>query len=171
VLDMPVTAATEGFGYAEHLLIWSWRRIAAGQGACPIIARVFVDGCGEDAPEVLATFCAFLRALAYASRRPLRIGHPGCMALTGDELQVLNLIAAAQADHRAFVTAHLRWLAQADLRGILEITAHALATAFLANELRLALPASIGPMACSRDAATGLGSQDIESSGAGSFQV
>ena len=71
------SADVAGFGYGEHLLVWSWRRIAAGRGGCPVIAREFSDACGDDAAEVFATFCTFLRALAYACRRRLQIGHPG----------------------------------------------------------------------------------------------
>ncbi len=145
--------AGQGFGYGEHLLVWSWRRIAAGRAQCPLTAREFADACGEDAGEVFLTFCTFLKALAFASRRQLTIGTPGCMAVTADERQVLTLLAAAQADVPALFEAHLRWLAKSEQRHILKIAAGALATALKVNDLHLALPAAEIPTVCERDLA------------------
>jgi hypothetical protein len=144
-------AERSGFGHGEHLLVWTWRRIGVGRSNCPLILREFSHACGEDAAEVLATFCTFLQALAYASRRRLQIGHPGCLALTGDERQLLTLVAAAQVDHSAHFEAHLRWLARAELRPALAIAVRALATALTAHDLPLPLPLSVGPMMCERD--------------------
>jgi hypothetical protein len=58
-----------GFGYAEHLLVWAWRRMVAGRGDCPVLMRQFAEACGEDGP-VVATLAVFLQILARASRRP-----------------------------------------------------------------------------------------------------
>ena len=127
------------FGYGEHLLVWTWRRIAVGRGACPLVIQEFSHACGEDAGEVFATFCTFLRALAYAGRRRIRVGRPGSPVLTSDERQLLALLAAAQAGHAAHVEAHLRWLAHSHLRDALAIAAHALGTALESNDLRLSL--------------------------------
>ncbi len=94
----PVLAGeVPGFGYAEHLLVWSWRRIAMGRSFCPLMREEFAACCGEDGPEVFVTFCIFLKALAVASRRQFVIGIPGCVTVTADERQVLTLLAAAQA--------------------------------------------------------------------------
>jgi hypothetical protein len=79
------------------------------------------------------TFCTLLAALAYASRRPLSAGHPGCAWLTGDERQLLTLIAAAQAEDQDLFEANLRWLARADLRASLAMTANAFANALRAH--------------------------------------
>src|SRR5271170_7022193 len=68
-------ADTAGISLAEHLLVWSWRKIVTGRADCPLIAWEFKRFCGEDAAEVRATLCAFLRALAYAGRRRLQIGY------------------------------------------------------------------------------------------------
>ena len=78
-----------GFGYGEHLLVWSWRWIAAGLGDCPLIAREFADICGEDVAEVVATLDTFLRALTFAGRRAVVFGPPGSLAVTADERQIL----------------------------------------------------------------------------------
>jgi hypothetical protein len=87
-----------GLTFGEHLLVWSWRKIVAGGGGCPLIAREFSLSCGEDASEVLATLYTFLQALAYAGRRRLEVGYPGYTSVTTDEWQMLVLIATAQRD-------------------------------------------------------------------------
>jgi hypothetical protein len=138
-------ADLSGFGYGERLLVWTWRRMATGRGSCPLIAREFSDACGDDAAEVYVAFCAFLRALASASRRRLSIAPPGSFALTGDERQILTLLAAAQADHTAHFEAHLRWLAHSRARQELAGAARLLAASLLANRLQLVLPAAAGP--------------------------
>lgn len=139
---------TTAFGYAEHLLIWSWRRVAANREMCPLIGREFADSCGEDAGEVFATFCALLRALAFAGRRVLAVGHPGSLAVTPDERQLLNLVAAAQDGRDTLFEAHLRWLAKPESREILAIAARGMAAALSANGLALALSPIDAPERC-----------------------
>jgi hypothetical protein len=138
--DRGPAAPPSGLNKGEHLLVSSWRRVGAGQGDCPLIARAFVEACGEDAAEVFATFCGFLRALAYASRGRVRIAHPGCVGLTLDERRLLSLIAAAQGGDRACFEAHLRWLARIELRAVLAIAVGALGTALALHNLNLPLP-------------------------------
>ncbi len=139
-----------GFGYGEHLLVWSWRRIGSGHGECPLLVDQFIDACGEDGPEVFVTFGIFLKALAFAGRRRLTIGPPGCLLVTADERQVLTLLAAAQSETPALLEANLRWLARPDQRHVLQIATGALATALKVNDLRLALPATHAPTVCER---------------------
>lgn len=138
-------ADVRGFGYGEHLLVWSWRRIVAGRIQCPVMAQEFADACGSDAGEVFLTVCTFLEALAFASRRQLVIRAPDPFGVTSDERQLLTLLAAAQSEDHALFQAHLRWLAPAERRRELQIAAHALATAFKVNDLPLALPPSATP--------------------------
>jgi hypothetical protein len=104
-----------------------------GNRNCPALARDFTFAYGTDAVEVYMTFCTLLAALAYASRRALSAGHPGCDWLTGDERQLLTLIAAAQAEDRPLFEANLRWLARAELRASLAMTANAFANALRAH--------------------------------------
>ena len=145
-----VTAArtavdVRGFGYGEHLLVWSWRRIVNGRVHCPVMAQEFADACGSDASEVFLTLCTFLKALAFASRRQLVIRAPDPFNVTSDERQVLTLLAAAQSEDHSLFQAHLRWLAPPERRRELQIAAQALANAFKANNLALALPPSATP--------------------------
>lgn len=136
----PAAADVRGFGYGEHLLVWSWRRIVAGRVHCPVMAQEFVDACGDDAREVFVTLCTFLQALGHASRRQLALQAPDPFGVTSDERQVLTLLAAAQADDRTLFQAHLSWLARPQQRHALKIAACALATALRANRLVLPLP-------------------------------
>jgi hypothetical protein len=138
------------FGYAEHLLVWAWRRIATGRASCPVMMDEFAAACGDDGPEVFVTFCTFLKALAVASRRQFVIGAPGCAAVTADERQVLTLLAAAQAQSPALLEAHLRWIAIAEKRHVLEIATGALARALAFNQLSVALPKHEMPAVCER---------------------
>jgi hypothetical protein len=142
------TSDTCGSGYGEHLLVWSWRRIVTGRLRCPVMAQEFADACGSDAGEVFLTLCCFLKALAFASRRQLVIRAPDPFGITADERQVLTLLAAAQSEDHALFDAHLRWLAPRERRHELQIAAHALARAFRANNLLLALPPSATPEGC-----------------------
>jgi hypothetical protein len=137
---------------SEHLLVWTWRRIAAGRGDCPLIPREFTRACGEDAAEVFVTFCTFLRALGCASRRLLRVGPPGSATLTRDERQLLSVIAAAQAGDDARGEAHLRWLARAELRHALAIAANALGAALAAHGHWLPQPDPVAPVARAQQA-------------------
>jgi hypothetical protein len=146
-------ARSAGLDDGEQLLIWAWRKIVTGRNGCPLIAWEFSKLCGEDAADVLATFCTFLSALAYVARRPVHVGYPGYPGLTADERQFLTLIAAAQANDEARFEAHLRWLARAELRPALAIAARALAAALKAHDLNLPLPAAIVPISGGCDAA------------------
>lgn len=134
-----------GFGRGERLLVWTWRRMATGRSGCPLIAREFADACGTDAAEVYAVFCAFLQALARAGRRRLCVAPPGSVVLTGDERQILSLLAAAQVEDMTQFEAHLCWLAYSRARTGLAGAARLLAAALLANNLPLVLPAAVRP--------------------------
>jgi hypothetical protein len=130
---------------SESLIVRTWRKLLSGHGNCPVIARDFMDACGTEAVEVLATFGTVLRALAYASRRRVSIGYPGCGMITNDERQLLTLIAAAQAEDEACFEAHLRWMARADLRQALAIAVSAFATALREHGHYLPLPIGMMP--------------------------
>jgi hypothetical protein len=134
-------ADVRGFGYGEHLVVWSWRRIVTGRAHCPVMAQELADACGSDADEVFLTLCTFLKALAFASRRQLALRAPDPFGVTSDERQILTLLATAQSKVSLF-QAHLRWLAPPERRRELQIAARALASALKVNNLLLALPLS-----------------------------
>lgn len=97
-------------GYAEHFLVWAWRRIATGSASCQLLVSQFDEAFGEEGPEVFVSFCNFLRALGTASRRRLIIGDPGKPALTPDERRILSLLAAIQFETPGLIEAHMRWI-------------------------------------------------------------
>jgi hypothetical protein len=130
------------FGYGEHLLVFAWRRMDAQGTDAAVMPEEFAQACGEDAGEVFNTFCSFLKALAFAGRRGLTLGAPGCLSITADEKMVLTLIAAAQAEMPALLEAHLRWLAEPEKRHVLELATSALAAALEANGLAFTRPAA-----------------------------
>lgn len=123
-------AATETAAIRDLLLLSAWRKIVVGQADCPVLARELGAACGADAGTTYGAIMAFLTALAYAGRRRLRVGYPGCPGLTRDERQLLDLISAAQHGAAMVVEANLRWLTHYDLR-----PAALTATAALAAEL------------------------------------
>lgn len=120
---------------ADHLLLAAWRKIVIGQTDCPVLALELNTACGGDAGTTQGAILAFLTALAYAGRRRLRVGYPGCPGLTRDERQLLDLVAAAQRDARVEVEAHLRWLTRSDLRPAAAAAVAALAADLTAHRL------------------------------------
>lgn len=125
-------------GCGGHLLVWTLRRIVLHQAVCPVVAHEFVDACGADGAEVLATLRVLLDLLGRAARRRLSIGHPGWLGLTGDERQLVGLVAAAQAGDRLRFDALLCWVARSELRHHVAIAVQALAAAFATHNLLMA---------------------------------
>lgn len=123
---------------AGHLLVWTWRKLVAGEVECPLLAReymAFADGRGL---ELLEAFGVFLQALGAGSRRLLAVGQPRVAGITGDEAQMLRLIAAAQTGDGALIAAHLSWLVRGAHHGTVERSARYLAETLL--ECGVALP-------------------------------
>lgn len=129
-----------GFDPGRHLLVWSWRLIVTGRSHCPLLAMGFEDACGRHAGEVFRAVCTFLCALACSRRRRLWVNHPGCPALTPDEMRMLAVVAAAQHGHRTAFEAHVDWIARRDAREPFEAAARALAAALDASRLYLPAP-------------------------------
>lgn len=119
----------------DHLLLAAWRKIVVGQTDCPALALELSAACGVGATATHAAIMAFLTALAYAGRRRLRVGYPGCPGVTRDERQLLDLVAAAQEGAELEVEAHLRWLTRAALRPAAVAATEALAEVLTAQRL------------------------------------
>ena len=100
----------EGNLCAGHLLVWTWRKMVAGEEGCVLLAREYEILAGPRAEELLNAFGIFLVMLGRGSRRTLSVGQPYCIGVTNDEGQILRLIAAAQEGRPALVAAHLSWL-------------------------------------------------------------
>jgi hypothetical protein len=96
--------------YGEHLLVWSFRAIAAGRWDCDLIRREYRQACGDSAERARRALHAFAREAAQKARRPIALGRPGILGVTRDEQQLLAAYGAAQAGARARFEAHLAWL-------------------------------------------------------------
>lgn len=121
----------DGHLCAGHLLVWTWRKLVAGEVECPVLAKEFMafpDGRGL---ELLEAFGVFLQALGAGSRRLLAVGQPRCAGITNDEAQMLRLIAAAQVEDGALLAAHLAWLVRGNHRETVERSARYLAGTLL----------------------------------------
>ncbi|HEX4272129.1 MAG TPA: hypothetical protein VHZ32_12110, partial [Rhizomicrobium sp.] len=117
-------------------------------GPCPLLAGAFGKaGRGED---ILHTLAIFLHVLGKGSRHPLSVGHPGCIGLTADEAQMLALLAAVQARHKALFAAHLCWLVRPECQDAVTIAARVLARLLSLARIRLPPPA---PMAAPNSSA------------------
>lgn len=137
-----------GFGGGDHLFLWAWRRIAYGQGSCPLLAAEFADAFGEEGADVLATLHVFLDALGIGSRYRLALGMPGGFALTRDEESVIGLLGATQSAQRFAFERRLDLLVTPEFRHVVSIAANALGKAFALNGLQLNLLAARAAMVC-----------------------
>jgi hypothetical protein len=128
----------DGHLCAGHLLVWTWRKLVAGEVECPLLAREFMTFPDGQGLALLEAFGVFLQALGAGSRRLLAVGRPRVAGITGDEAQMLRLIAAAQAGESELVTAHLAWLVRGSHRDTVERSARHLAGMLL--DCGVALP-------------------------------
>lgn len=117
------------FARRTGFVIETWRQAALGTANTPKFLRAFHKECGAAAPDVFEKYFTFLHLLGRESRRRLCVGHPGCPGMTRDEIQVLALLAAAQAGHGVLFQAHLCWLAAEGPRARIAASAMVLAQA------------------------------------------
>ena len=98
-------------GYADHLLIWSFRACALGRWPCAMLEREYREACGPAAAaEARSAVRTFARALETQTRRPIVLSSPGSITVTGDEQRLIAVFAAAQEGDRARCEAQLRRL-------------------------------------------------------------
>lgn len=110
-VDLDPTNDLASLGYAEHLLIWSFRACAMGRWPCAMLEREYRDACGPAAAaEARGAVRAFARALETQTRRPIVLSPPGRLTVTGDEQRLIAIYAAAQDEDRARCETHLRRL-------------------------------------------------------------
>ena len=95
-----------GAGYA----LWAFRAAAIGRIDCPALVSGFDRLFEERSAEALGALLRFTRAIGTDGRRRIGLGHPGCCAVTSDELSVVAVLAAAQKQEDERRDAHLLWL-------------------------------------------------------------
>lgn len=97
--------------YAEHLLVWAIRHWVDGRQCWAVVEREFRDACGSPADStVLTALGQFLVRIAVHGRRQIRIGYRGYPGVSPDEMVLLQLVAAAQADEPYRIACRLPWL-------------------------------------------------------------
>lgn len=95
--------------YAEHFLIWAVRTSVACSVQCRTLHREFSHAFGGQESEGILAFHNIVGLLA-KGRRKLRLGRPGHIETTRDEMALLALFAAAQKGNEDRFLAHARWI-------------------------------------------------------------
>jgi hypothetical protein len=110
MLDPVAAGELDQLGYADHLLVWSFRSYARGRWRCAIIDREFRESCGPRASEALCALEVFARSLQVHGRRPVVLAPPGTCQLTTDERRLLAIYSAAQRGEAARCGLHVALL-------------------------------------------------------------
>lgn len=96
---------------AERFLLWIVRALAENQGNWALVQRELWLRCGPARIElVLQALHEMLTTLAIHRRRVLSVRKLGSPRVSADEVTMLTLIAAAQAQQPCKVAALARWL-------------------------------------------------------------
>ena len=104
----PAAADVRHLLRGEHLVLLGLRALALGHAECPVLRRTFESLLGSDADDALAHMLTFVRVLAPAGARPVRLHAPGCCGVSADERRVLAALAAGQSSLHAADDSPLR---------------------------------------------------------------
>lgn len=124
----------------EHMLVWGFRAMAFGVGACPLVQRQYAQACGVMGTEALNALEVFVRELARLGRRKVTLCVPGSYRLSRDEQLIVAIFAAAQMEDYARLEAHLAWLLADACQPPFPAAACLVAQAFAMNGLILRVP-------------------------------
>jgi len=97
-------------GKDETYLVQAMRAIIVGHGRCPSLTLMLGEIVGGDAVDLARSLAILLGAIDNGCRRPVTIGYRGDISLTLDEIQIVAIIAAAQREDTAELSARLTWL-------------------------------------------------------------
>ena len=123
-----VTIPSLGPGGAYAL--WGFRASAVGHGHCKVLVHGFQSTLGDYGTPALGALRFLARALVSEGGRRICLAAPGCCGVTCDELSLVALLAAAQADDEDRRDAHLRWLMGGRGEEMARTAALAVATVF-----------------------------------------
>ena len=124
----------------EHMLVWGFRAMAFGVGACPLVRRQYERACGVMGSEALGALQVFVRELARRGRRKVTLWAPGSYRLSRDEQLIVAIFAAAQMEDYTRLEAHLAWLLADACQPPFPAAACLVAQAFAMNGLILRVP-------------------------------
>jgi hypothetical protein len=103
-----------GLYLAEQLVIWAWRKRLEGEARVAAVQRGFaLAGSGPRRHDAHAAFEALFGVLFEHCRRDLWFHRCGCCCVSVDEMEILGLIAAEQADDMASALTFCRSLVAA----------------------------------------------------------
>lgn len=95
--------------YAEHFCVWAIRTSVACSPQCRTLQREFQTAFGAGNEDGTNAYFALLSCLGKGTRK-VRIGRPGHIDMTADELSLVLMLAAAQAGDSERFMAHARWV-------------------------------------------------------------
>lgn len=95
--------------YAEHFCVWALRTSVACSAQCRTLRQEFQRAFGSDDAAATDAYYDLLVRLGEGKRK-VRIGRPGHIQLTADELTMARMLAAAQAGDVERFRAHACWI-------------------------------------------------------------
>lgn len=128
---------------AERLILWIVRSLAEDPGNWSLIQRELWLRCGPARIEaVLQSLHEMLTTLVLHRRRVLSVRKPTSPRVSADEVTMLSLIAAAQAQQACKLDALARWLVRQQGHDLLMTQATEFARGLLAAGIALTQTAS-----------------------------
>ena len=125
-----------GAGYA----LCGFRAAATGHLDCEALVRGYDAMFGVQGAPARGAVLVFARIIGSIGRRRICLAAPGCCGVTCDELSVIAVLAAAQAQDLARRDAHLLWLLARRDGDAAGEAASALAARFSSVGLEIAAP-------------------------------
>lgn len=95
--------------YAEHFCVWAVRTSVACSAQCRTLMQEFQRTFGPKDQSAQTAYYDLLICLGEGKRK-VRIGRPGHIQLTTDELTLVRMLAAAQAQDAGRFMAHACWI-------------------------------------------------------------
>lgn len=95
-----------GAGYA----LWGFRAAAIGHLDCDALTRGYDSVFGAESAPARGAVLVFARIIGSVGKRRIMLGAPGSGGVTSDELSIIAVLAAAQAQEPERRDAHLLWL-------------------------------------------------------------
>ena len=130
-------------GVGTGLVIMSFRACALGRAKCCPIIEGYERAFGLEGPTTLSDMHNLTSVLGNDGRRKLTITAPGCARLTADELSIVAMFAAAQADDAAGRDAHLLWLLAKSPGKQVSALVSRIADTFARHGLRIKAPPAV----------------------------
>lgn len=106
VASMTIPQLGPGAGYA----LWGFRAAAVGHIDCPSLVKGYERLFGDRADAALSAILVFTRTIGNCGARRIALAVPGCCGVTSDELSIVAVLGAAQAENVDRRNAHLLWL-------------------------------------------------------------